>query len=214
MEVLKKVYADIILNTAKEAAAQALESERKVLRQVVSITIFVNTKGEAIRMLLRFKQMIDVKTTEAETTSLSQQKRIKELDAQLNEIGVIVDLRAKIRNTYGRLEEMNNSHKLLSNVPSENKHTHQENTEVTEHFRCSSQCGKSCNSSKEIITSGPNLTSMIIGNKDHELYRNGYAHRIRAIERNLINGKNISKRKGDDRQHGCKKLWKMCSIFC
>ncbi|KAL8193504.1 hypothetical protein R6Q57_026639 [Mikania cordata] len=152
MVVLKKIYVDIILNTVKEAAALTLESERKVVLQFVSITIFVNTKDEVIQMLLRFKQMIDVKTTEAETTSLSQQNIIKELDAQLNEIAVIVDLRAKIRNTYEQLEEMNNSHVLLSNGPSENKQTHQENTEVSEHFRCSSQCGKSCNSSKEIIT--------------------------------------------------------------
>ncbi|KAI3799162.1 hypothetical protein L1987_34452 [Smallanthus sonchifolius] len=112
MEALKKAYAEIILNTAKEAAARALESERKALRFHHDLC---NTKDEAIRMLLRFKQMIDIKTTEAETRDLNQQKRIEDLDAQLNETeGVIVDLRAEVRNAHERLEEMKNSHIRVS----------------------------------------------------------------------------------------------------
>ncbi|KAI3793973.1 hypothetical protein L1987_36597 [Smallanthus sonchifolius] len=98
--------------------------------------------------------MIDVKTSEAETTALDQQKRIEDLDAQLNETEkVIVDLRAEIRNAHERLEEMKNSHMLQSNGPSENKHLIQENTDVTEHFRCYSQCSKNYNPAKEVTTS-------------------------------------------------------------
>lgn len=58
MEALKKAYADIILNTSKEAAARVMASERKALRFHHDLR---NTKDEALRMLLRFKQMIDVK---------------------------------------------------------------------------------------------------------------------------------------------------------
>ncbi|MFS7955961.1 hypothetical protein Hanom_Chr07g00648931 [Helianthus anomalus] len=190
LEALKKVYAEMILNTAKEAAARAMASERKAVRVGYDLR---NTKDEAVRMLVRFKEMIDVKTTEAETRALSQQKRIKELDEQLNETeGVIMDLRAEIRKARERLEEMKNKHTLHSNGPSENEHMHQKNTDVTEHVKCSSPCSKSCNPTKEIKTSDPNLASIIIGNKEPELYRNGYTHRIRAIEMNLVDDKKIS----------------------
>ncbi|KAI3808695.1 hypothetical protein L1987_24653 [Smallanthus sonchifolius] len=193
MEALKKAYAEIILNTAKEAAARAMASERKALRLHHDLR---NTKDEAIRMLLRFKQMIDVKTTEAETTALSQQKRINELDAQLNETeGVIMDLRAEIRKAHERLEEMKTSHMLQSDEPSENEHMHQENTDVTEQYRCSSPCSKSCNPENEITKSDPNLASIIIANKEPELCRNGYTHRIRAIERNPVDEKKIPEEK-------------------
>ncbi|KAI7731154.1 hypothetical protein M8C21_006562 [Ambrosia artemisiifolia] len=189
MEALKKAYAEMILNTAKEAAARVMASERKAVRVHHDLC---NTKDEAVRMLIRFKQMIDVKKTEAETTALSRQKRIKELDEQLNETeGVIVDLRAEIRKAHERLEEMKNSRMLHSDRPSENEHLHQENT-VTEHFQCSSPCSKSCNPAKEITKSDPNLASIIIGKKEPELYRNRYTHRIRAIERNVVDGNKIS----------------------
>nr|GFC49867.1 hypothetical protein [Tanacetum cinerariifolium] len=58
MEALKKAYAEMILNTAKEAAAQTMASERKALRLQNELS---NTKDEALRMLFRLKNMLDVK---------------------------------------------------------------------------------------------------------------------------------------------------------
>lgn len=58
MEALKKAYAEIILNTAKEAAARTMASEHKALRFHHDLC---NTKDEALRLLIRFKQIIDVK---------------------------------------------------------------------------------------------------------------------------------------------------------
>lgn len=58
MEALKKAYAEIILNTAKEAAARVMQSERKALRFQHDLRA---TKDEALRMLTRFKQLIDSK---------------------------------------------------------------------------------------------------------------------------------------------------------
>ncbi|KAF5799739.1 hypothetical protein HanXRQr2_Chr07g0308011 [Helianthus annuus] len=58
LEALKKVYAEMILNTAKEAAARAMASERKAVRVGYDLR---NTKDEAVWMLVRFKEMIDVK---------------------------------------------------------------------------------------------------------------------------------------------------------
>lgn len=55
---MKKAYADIILNTAKEAAARIMVSERKALRFEYELK---NAKEDALQMLLRLKQMMDSK---------------------------------------------------------------------------------------------------------------------------------------------------------
>lgn len=58
LTALKKAYADIILNTAKEAAARIMVSERKALRFEYELK---NAKEDALQMLLRLKQMMDSK---------------------------------------------------------------------------------------------------------------------------------------------------------
>jgi len=58
LTALKKAYADIILNTAKEAAARILVSERKSTHFQQELA---STKDEALHMLLRLKQMMDSK---------------------------------------------------------------------------------------------------------------------------------------------------------
>ena len=55
---LKKAYADIILNTAKEAAARIMVSERKAIRYQRELFA---AKEEALHMLLRLKQTLDAK---------------------------------------------------------------------------------------------------------------------------------------------------------
>lgn len=58
LTALKKAYADIILNTAKEAAARIMVSERNAIRCQQELS---TTKDEAFRILLRLKQMLDSK---------------------------------------------------------------------------------------------------------------------------------------------------------
>lgn len=58
LTALKKAYADIILNTAKEAAARIMVSERNAIRCQQELSA---TKDEAFRILLRLKQMLDSK---------------------------------------------------------------------------------------------------------------------------------------------------------
>ena len=55
---LKKAYADIILNTAKESATRIMVSEGKAQRFQREVQA---GKDEALRMLLRLKQMMDSK---------------------------------------------------------------------------------------------------------------------------------------------------------
>lgn len=58
LAALKKAYADIILNIAKEAAARILISERKTLRLQQDV---FDAKEEALNMLLRLKKVMDSK---------------------------------------------------------------------------------------------------------------------------------------------------------
>lgn len=58
MVELKKAYAEIILNTAKEAVARVMESEQKSLRIQRDLC---STKESALLMLLNLKQKIDAK---------------------------------------------------------------------------------------------------------------------------------------------------------
>ena len=58
LTALKRAYADIILNTAKEAAARIMSSEQKAVRYKQELKV---AKEEALGMLLRLKQMMDSK---------------------------------------------------------------------------------------------------------------------------------------------------------
>lgn len=58
MLALKKAYADVILNTVKEAAGRVMVSER---RAAVFQQELASAKEEALHMLLRLKQMMDAK---------------------------------------------------------------------------------------------------------------------------------------------------------
>ena len=58
LTALKKAYAETILNTAKEAAARIMVSERKTLSSQQELFM---AKEEALRMLVRLKQMMDSK---------------------------------------------------------------------------------------------------------------------------------------------------------
>ncbi|KAH7857333.1 hypothetical protein Vadar_011426 [Vaccinium darrowii] len=104
---LKRAYADIILNTAKEAAARIMVSERKAVGFQYELSV---AKEQALQTLLRLKQMMDSKINEAGMTSLSQQKKIEELEAQLEEAEDIVkDVREELREVQAELERVKNS---------------------------------------------------------------------------------------------------------
>ncbi|KAB2064513.1 hypothetical protein ES319_A09G024800v1, partial [Gossypium barbadense] len=94
MAALKAAYAEVILNTAKEAAARVIISEKRaaLFQQQLDCS-----NKESLRLLLRLKHMIDDKTIEAETTSLNQKRKIDELEAQLHEAeDIITDLRVEL----------------------------------------------------------------------------------------------------------------------
>lgn len=58
MVALKKAYADVILNTVKEAAGRVMVAERRALMFQQELA---SSKEEALHMLMRLKQMMDAK---------------------------------------------------------------------------------------------------------------------------------------------------------
>ncbi|WOG93360.1 hypothetical protein DCAR_0312643 [Daucus carota subsp. sativus] len=210
MMALKNAYAEIIFNITKEAAARVMLSEQKALAFQKDLDF---TKQEALRMLLRLKQMSDATTSEAHITSLNQSRRIEELEAKLNETeGKILDLRAKIGQAYDPLDAVKNNNVHLSNF------------DVKDDVIC---CEIAANEIQQIIsplTSSQfnkrhnltvptpkdiaqleksfnyerNLSSVILESKEPELYRNGCTHRIRAFEKNLLDEKQLCGNFGDE----------------
>ncbi|KAK6148463.1 hypothetical protein DH2020_019375 [Rehmannia glutinosa] len=104
LTALKKAYADIILNISKEAATRVMSSERRAARYQHELKV---EKEEALRMLMRLKQMMDSKICQTEAASMNQQKKIEELEAQLQEAEDIVkDLREELGEAQTELERL------------------------------------------------------------------------------------------------------------
>ncbi|CAN4088194.1 unnamed protein product [Withania somnifera] len=209
LTALKRAYADIILNMAKEAAARIMSSQQKAVRYKQELKV---AKVEAVGMLLHLKQMMDSKINEAELTSLSQQTKIEELEAQLQEAEDIVnDLRVELREAQDELEKVTsckekgvrNSEEVDTAPPEE---LHEENRVVLipksqESQRISNtevmdmkQKNPGYQPSSKMVQigkpniAGPDLPSIILRSKVPELYRNGCTQRIRACEGKLLDG--------------------------
>ncbi|KAL2482478.1 uncharacterized protein Fot_43922 [Forsythia ovata] len=209
---LKKAYADIMLNTAKEAAARIMASETKAARYQHELKV---AKEESLRMLLLLKQMMDSKIREAEAASLNQQKKIEEVEAQLQEAEDIVnDLREELREVQAELERVKNKNMPLVDepnnaspreVPDENiiyspqSVTFAEPNLLNESSVASDvriphpyqrhevqKCYNKTVCMNNSCNVSPDLPTIILRNKEPGLYRKGCTYRIRACERNLL----------------------------
>ncbi|KAH9614637.1 hypothetical protein KSS87_011097 [Heliosperma pusillum] len=136
MKATKKVYAEVILNTTKEAAGRVMLAERKA---VGFHNELLYLKQDSARMMLHlsnsFKSQVNghimgifeknkdtrvimgiFEIQDAEARSLNQQKKIDELEAQLGEAeGIIVDLRDELKQLHEKLETVMNNKKRASN---------------------------------------------------------------------------------------------------
>ncbi|KAL6183189.1 hypothetical protein ACLB2K_044600 [Fragaria x ananassa] len=227
LTALKKAYADIILNTAKEAAARVMVSEKRAVRLQREI---LYTKEEALRMLLRLKHTYDSKVGEAEMKSMSQQGKIDELEAQLQEAEDIVsDLRGELSVVQDRLEKAKKRRAL-------ERQNLEVDTAVQENMSQDGQCfpdmitsqlnpqadvvatnGKKSNwnrtyeGSKCYVESDslknhncvhdPDFAAIVMRSKEPESYRNGCTQRIRAFERYLFDEKLSLSGLVDDAKH-------------
>lgn len=163
--------------------------------------------------------LASLQTKEAAETSLSQQRKIDELEAQLHEAeDVITDLRLELRWVRDKLEMVRNNQPQPLNAHIK-KETHKNVTvepivpsisdsqfervtmSDTENnpLNLRNLDNRSCSTTQQTENfSGthldnnedhtPNLASTIARSKEPELYKNGCTQRIRALERNLLNG--------------------------
>ncbi|KAG4911575.1 hypothetical protein AAZX31_19G015700 [Glycine max] len=234
MVALKKAYADVILNTVKEAAGRVMVAERRALMFQQELA---SSKEEALHMLMRLKQMMDAKTAEAEKASLEQQRKIDELEAQLNEAeDIVTDLRAELKLVYLELETARNNQVQPLNGQNEKQVvTFQESAkpEISissphKELECVTSCdvanksltmnvldNKCCNSKQQTEqlciynledSCGHNsdFASIITRSKEPELRRNGFTQRVRALEGNLLDEKLL--KQDVHNQHYGKKL--------
>lgn len=191
---LKKAYADIILNTAKEAAARIMVSERKAYRFQQELCA---AKQEGLDMLLRLKQITDSKIAEVETMSVSQRKRIQELELQLCRTeNVITDLRSQLSGVQDELEKVKNNKEIAPLHEDVSKHnTSDSEPKSTSTFDAKDRPLVRRNvqpkafRAEKCYADKPDLDSLILTSKEPEQYRNGCTQRIRAFDRNLANGK-------------------------
>ncbi|KAL2552391.1 uncharacterized protein Fot_06010 [Forsythia ovata] len=122
--------------------------------------------------------------------SLNQQRRIDELESQLDEAeGDILDLRAELNQAQEELVEAKkkNVHPLRTNdVKSPDL-----DVSTLDHEFCGSvKQNAKWNSEHDICcVENPVLASIIVTSKEPELYRNGCTQRIRAIETILVDEK-------------------------
>ncbi|MFS7938913.1 hypothetical protein Hanom_Chr05g00445421 [Helianthus anomalus] len=99
---LKKACVDIILNTEKEVAKRIMVSEWKVVPLEYELKV---GKEDVAQMLMRVKQMMDCKISEAVVASCTREKKIEELDAQLQKVvDIVKDLKEELRSVESEVE--------------------------------------------------------------------------------------------------------------
>ncbi|KAG7016159.1 hypothetical protein SDJN02_21263 [Cucurbita argyrosperma subsp. argyrosperma] len=202
MVALKKAYADIILNTVKEAAARVMVSERKALSLQQDL---FSVKDEAHRMLLRLKNMIDSKTRETEIASLCHRKKVEELEAQFHEAeDVITDLRIQLKEVQYQLEKEKKDNTFSSQstlepdssspssselqaVSSNLKNTKMEQIAQAMSKSVPKSIEQSSVSQVDIVHShDSDSTSTVVRTKEHRSSRKRCPQRIHALERNFL----------------------------
>ncbi|KAL8123496.1 hypothetical protein AgCh_011465 [Apium graveolens] len=111
LEALKKAYADVILNTNREAAERVMAAERKAQQFEAAIQ---KTKDEAVQIMVRLKKQMDDGISEANMLSQNQQQKIEELEAQLQEAeDVVTELREKVRYEEAKSDRLSRSNMQL-----------------------------------------------------------------------------------------------------
>lgn len=166
---------------------------------------------------------------EADKTSLSQQRKIEELEAQLQEAEDIVrDLREELSEVQAELEKVKKTQPpTLDEQNLEGDITTHENglcSPESTFSQPNSQLEPMTNSGMDKILNGkfegsrcysaddshmdqcyndnPGFASLVMRRKEPELYKNGCTQRIRAFERNLLDGDLSVSKLVDDEKNG------------
>ncbi|XP_075100643.1 uncharacterized protein LOC107823124 isoform X1 [Nicotiana tabacum] len=204
LKALKKRYEDIIIETRKEASARIMMWEQNALWYQRELQL---AKQEALHtQQLRLQQI-----SEAELSSLSQQRKIEELEAQLQEAeDIVYDIRVELRKVQAELERVScNKEKDVHNLQDHNTATPGELREenivslppklqydyvttsnmkvanMNQNIECYQSCHTEVNIRSPYIASA-DLPSISLRSKAPELYQNGCTQRLPASRRNLL----------------------------
>nr|XP_016504841.1 PREDICTED: uncharacterized protein LOC107822794 isoform X1 [Nicotiana tabacum] len=204
LKALKKRYEDIIIETRKEASTRIMMWEQKALWYQRELQL---AKQEALHMQqLRLQQI-----SEAELSSLSQQRKIEELEAQLQEAeDIVYDIRVELRKVQAELERVScNKEKDVHNLQDHDTATPGELPEenivslppesqygyvTTSNLKVANmnqniEGYQSCHAKVNIRSpyiAGGDLSSLGLRSKAPELYQNGCTQRLPASEGNLL----------------------------
>lgn len=104
LSALKQAAMDIIEHLGKEAAMRVLVAERKAALFEQEL---INTKQEALAMLLRLKHSMDAQIIEAERACLIERRRTQEMEAKLlTSQDTVKTLKAELKRKGEVLEKM------------------------------------------------------------------------------------------------------------
>ncbi|CAM0945520.1 unnamed protein product [Alopecurus aequalis] len=203
VEGLRKAYAEIMLNMAKESAARVLAAER---RAAVLAGGVAAAKEDGVAALVRLKAIMEARIKEVESRSLAHVRKISELQEQLHgSQNTVASLQVELQRANAELEEIRktlaeermnalpNCDKINSNkskisrskmhlqnrtVSSKNKNTTDDSSRVP----IDAKENEAVENMENPYRRGSDMPSFIARNKKPELYRNGCTQRIRALK--------------------------------
>ncbi|KAG6474700.1 hypothetical protein ZIOFF_068638 [Zingiber officinale] len=193
MAVLKRAYADVILNTTKESAVWILAAERRTLQWKQSSLL---VKEDSVALILRLKGLMDSTIKETESVNLSQATRIRELEVQLREANhTIRRLNSKLQQVSSELEnQKSDKSESLQGKDTDDRISSQKNNpdeaassqETVPHntyAKYSNQKEPTKDSTaSEDSTGTPDLVYLILRNKEPEPFINCYNAQISNVK--------------------------------
>ncbi|XP_042442163.1 uncharacterized protein LOC122027295 isoform X5 [Zingiber officinale] len=176
MAVLKRAYADAILNTTKESAVRILAAERRTLQWKQSSSF---VKEDSVALILRLKALMDSRIKETESVNLSQATKIRELEVQLREANhTIRRLNSKLQQVSSELENQKSDKSESLQAASS-----QETVPHSTYAKYSNQKEPTKDSTaSEDSTGTPDFVSLILRNKEPEPFINCCTQRIHPLE--------------------------------
>lgn len=165
LSALKQAAMDIIEHLGKEAAMRVLVAERKAAFFEQEL---INTKQEALAMLLRLKNSMDSQITEAERACLIERRRTQEMESKLvTSQDTVKKLKAELKRKGEVLEKMQNVACPLDDNCLDLMRSHLEYSTI--------QVTSSAKQSPENMLTGKcSLPSIIMKCKEQQIPANGY----------------------------------------
>ncbi|KAF7089697.1 hypothetical protein CFC21_092600 [Triticum aestivum] len=199
VEGLRKAYAAIMLNMAKESAARVLAAERSVAVLTGGIAA---AKEDGVAALVRLKNIMEDRMKQVELQSLAHVRKITELQEQLHDArNTVTSLQVELQRANTELEEKrktlaeermnilptcdkigsNKSKISRSKVHLQNRSLSSKDKNTVCRVSSDAKENGAVVNMENLYHRGSDMPSFIARNKKRELYRNGCTQRIRAL---------------------------------